>query len=268
MITLLEPIFRGPFAPHGETLHLVQAPPSNAIAVAQLLGSPGILQDVLQRRSQYLGYTGKDHRPLASAWSMAYLAALLPPVCAAATLLRHVFPIEASNTWVELHEDGLPQSFYILSLGQSMPDADVWQRYQRLVWGHLVPLVDALHPLTRLPRKILWANVVRYFDGVFDAAQALAGSHPDLRADRDALLGHLRWGIAGSPCQAFDTPFPANPLFGTDRVITILRDGIGETVKLHRQCCLLYKLSPKHGYCGACPLDPRYRSKSLPLPPD
>lgn len=262
MIPLLQPIFQGPLAAHAEALRLSPTPPADALPAAELFSAPGPLTDALQRHARQVGYRGSDWRPLASSWSLVYLAKLLPPVCAAATLLRHALPVGAAHTWITLDEQGLPDAFHIRSLGHAMPDADVWQRYEPLVWAHLMPLADALHALTRLPRKILWGNAMRNVAGIFDAARALPATPPGVDSDRAALLHGPRWAPGGAAPHGG----AINPLFGVDRVATVHHGDHTDTLTLHRQCCLMYKLIDGHGYCDGCPLDPQFRRSKTARP--
>ena len=249
MIPILAPLFQGPLAELADALSLAPAVPPDALAATRLADGSPLLDDILRRYAARLRYDGDDLRPVASAWAMAYTGTLLPPVCAAATLLRHVFPVAAGQTAVSLAPDGTPTAFHITSEGMAMPAADTAARYTPLVWQHLLPLFDALSAHTRLPKKILWANTGRQLLAIFETAGQLAPGMPQLDADRDRLLHAPAW----------DGPAQPNPLFGRDRSVVLHRDGTAATHRLHRQCCLYYLL-PEPGYCDACPLDPSLRA--------
>jgi ferric iron reductase protein FhuF len=246
-------LFQGPLAELADALSLAPIPPADSIAVGRLTDGSSVLDATLRRYAARLGYDSDDLRPVASAWAMAYTGALLPPVCAAATMLRHVFPVAAGQTAVTLARDGTPISFHITSEGAAMPCAGASARYTPLIWHHLLPLFEALSAHTRLPTKILWANTSRQLLAIFETAGQLAPGMPDLRADREHLLHSPTWDEA-----AEGRPARPNPLHGRDRSVVLRRDGQAETLRLHRQCCLYYLL-PATGYCDACPLDPRLR---------
>jgi ferric iron reductase protein FhuF len=239
MIPLLEPLFQGELAAHGEKLQCADMVPADAVRVAELARSPALLADVLQRNARYRGVSGADWRPVASAWSLEYIAMLLPPVMAAASMLRHVFPIAAEHTWVRLDAHGGPVGFHIRHPGQSQHEADAAERYEPLLWQHLAPLFAALCDLTRLAPKILWSNTVRLMEPVFDVALAATDRAPSIAHDRLLLLHTATW----------PRDLRANPLHGRLR---------NAPVKLHRECCLNYLLPHEH-HCNACPLAPEHR---------
>ncbi|MDP9930713.1 siderophore-iron reductase FhuF [Variovorax paradoxus] len=239
MISLLEPLFQGELAAHGEKLQCADTVPADAVRVAELARSPALLADVLQRNARYRGVSGADWRPVASAWSLEYIAMLLPPVMAAASMLRHVFPIAAEHTWVRLDAHGGPVGFHIRHPGQSQHGADAAERYEPLLWQHLAPLFAALCDLTRLAPKILWSNTVRLMEPVFDVALAATDCAPSIAHDRQLLLHTATW----------PRDLRANPLHGRLR---------NAPVKLHRECCLNYLLPHEH-HCNACPLAPEHR---------
>jgi ferric iron reductase protein FhuF len=192
MIPILAPLFEGDdLRPFGERLQCAPAVPAGAVRVADLL-APDALMDVMRRNARFRRSDGRDLRPIASAWSLEYLAALLPPVIAAATVLEQVFPIGADETWVVLDDDGHPVRFHILHTGTPMPSAATTVRYAPLLWQHLAPLFETLARLTRLAPKILWGNAAREFDVVFEQALALTGL-PAIAEDWARLVRDPVW---------------------------------------------------------------------------
>ncbi|RRH92377.1 siderophore-iron reductase FhuF [Variovorax beijingensis] len=253
VIALLEPLFPGALAVHAERLQCADAVPAGALRVADLAHSRPLLADVLHLHARARGAAGaRDLRPVASAWSLDYLSALLPPVVAAASVLQHVFPVSAEHIWVRLDDKGTPSSFHVLHLGDARRGADAAQRYAPLLWQHLQPLFTALCSLTRLAPKILWGNTARHLEPIFDMALAATGGAAHIAHDRDRLLHHPAWP---------DEARPANPLHARCREVRPVDAGQGRPVKLHRQCCLYYLL-PCEDYCGACPLAPQHRKSA------
>lgn len=251
MIALLEPIFQSALAPLGERLQCGAASPSDAVRIEDLL-QPDTLLPLLHRQARFRRSTGNDLRAVASAWTLEYLGALLPPVVAAASVLQHVFPMAASQVRVQLDGHGNPLVFHIRNMGESRAGASTAQRYGPLLWLHLRPLFAALGELTRVAPKVLWGNASRSLEPIFDQALALTGGAAPILRDREHLLHSPKWPADGDgrPC--------ANPLHGRRRVIHRLHDGQRAPLKLHRQCCL-YHLLPGETYCGACPLAPHHR---------
>ncbi len=252
MIPLLEPLFQGELAPLGERLQHADTPPADAVRVADLLRSTDMLAEVLQRHARFRKSTGHDLRPVASAWCLEYVAALLPPVAAAASVLQHVFPMAAEQVWVRLDGDGAPTSFHIRETGQALYGTSTAQRYAPLLRQHLRPLFATLCSLTRVAPKILWGNAARQLDPILAQALALTGGAAVIAQDQAHLLHSPEW-----PRDAGDPPEP-NPLFGRQREVHRIDGDECVAIKLHRQCCLYYLL-PEEGYCGACPLAPQHR---------
>ncbi|MNP97350.1 Ferric iron reductase protein FhuF [compost metagenome] len=251
MIPLLAPIFQGEWAPYGETLACAPHPPPDAVRVADLLADPPRLLALLRLKARTLNMPERDLRAVASAWSMNYLHALLPPVAAAASLLQHGFPVTPEQVWVSLDDaDGDPECFHIVELGTPRPGTDTAARYDVLLWTHLAPLFARLTQLTRLAPKILWGNAVRYLEPVLEEGLRMSGQAPAVAADLEHLLHRPTWP---QPCgEARD-----NPMFMPARRGVRVADRSAPPVTLHRQCCLYY-LVPRLGYCGACPLSPEF----------
>lgn len=263
MIALLEPLFPGNLAPHGEALQCAPQPPADALRVADLVHSPELLGRMLRLHASHLGVEGKDLRAVASAWSLGYLGLLLPPVAAAASVLQHGFPMAAHQVWVRLGPHAHPLSFHIRELGRPQAGETTGARYSALLRHHLAPLFSALCSLAGVPVKILWGNAARSLEPVLDQALALTGAAAPIAEDRRQLLHTAAWPARGPAGEAAWT----NPLPGPQREIRVGADAgedarSGEhgerTVKLHRQCCLFHLL-PREGYCGACPLSPAHR---------
>lgn len=256
VIPILEPIFHGPLADLADALVLSPLPPGEAIPATHFIDGSPLLSTTLLRYAAHLRHGGQDLRPVASAWSMAYLSALLPPVCAAATVLQHVFPIAADHTFVTLNDDGAPIQFHITSAGEAMSGDTTLERYTPLIVHHLAPLFEALSTCARVPKKILWGNAARHLLGIFETAEQLLPQHPLIARDRDYLLHSPVWQVSTTE----STASQPNPLHARERSVLVREDGEMKTLRLHRQCCLYYLL-PELGYCGACPLDPRFRTQ-------
>jgi len=246
MIPLLAPIFRNEWAACGETLACAPQAPAGAAWVADLIADPQLLATLLQQHAFHWRLRNADLRPVASAWSLHYLSALLPPVAGAASLLRHVFPMAPTQVWLTFTDGAIPQRFHITHEGRTLPEADTAARYETLLHEHLTPLFTQLTRLTRIAPKILWGNVARCLEPVLEQGLALSGHAPEIAKDLQHLLHQPRW-------HGHD-----NPMFTVQRRVAQMRNGIPAPLALHRQCCLYYLL-PEEGYCGACPLRPEFR---------
>lgn len=253
MIPLLEPLFQGELAPFGERLQCSDPPPADALPATALCEAE-TLGDLLHRYGSHVwkldAGARRDLRPLASTWTLRYLAALVPPVAAAASVLGHVFPVALQDLWIRFDSQGLVRDFHLRGLGQAMPGSATAARYGPLVMDHCAPLFAAMERHTRLPAKVPWSNAARHLEAVLEQAAALAPQQPRTAHDAAQLLHSPHWA---------SQPPRANPLYRAPRHVRIARaDGECDDVPLHRECCL-YHLLPGDGYCGRCPLDPRHR---------
>lgn len=246
MIPLLAPLFQGEWADYGETLACAPQWPTGAISIIQLSSDDILLGHILRRYATQLGVTGNDLRAAASAWSLDYLWALLPPLAAAASVLQHRFPMHANDVAVNLSDKGTPVRFHIAHEGHPMPGSPTGARYDALLEDHLGPLFMSISRQTRLAPKILWGNAARHLEAIFDQVLELTGHAEHVATDRKALLQQ--------PTHADGRP---NPLYGLQQTSVRNENGVAATITLHRQCCLFYRL-PGQGYCGACPLAPEH----------
>ena len=246
MIALLAPIFQGEWAAYGETLDCAARPPADAVRVADLIADPALLAGLLRQHARHLRVPGPDLRPVASAWSLHYLNALLPPVAAAASLLQHGFPMAPAQVWLTLTEGAVPRCFHITDEGRPLHGAGTAERYAALLQEHLAPLFLQLTCLTRIAPKILWGNAARTLEPVLEQGLAASGQDPAVARDLAHLLHQPHWGRDD------------NPMFAPTRRGLRLEAGVPAPITLHRQCCLYYLL-PAEGYCAACPLAPEFR---------
>lgn len=242
MLDLLKPLFRDTWAPLGEGLRCGDVSEPGAIRLSELTGSQEVLESLLIQCAAQLGTT--DLRPVASAWMLRYTALLLPPVAAASTLLQYVLPLDDPGVALTL-DNGNAECVLIPHSGFPAPGSGTATRYASLLEGHLAPLVNRLSETSKLPTKILWGNIARRLDALFDQAKTLAPSDDAMTCiahDRDHLLQQSTWRDGRR-----------NPLFGQRKAAVHERTGEPVTVRLHRQCCLNYLL-PEKGHCGLCPL--------------
>lgn len=246
MIALLESIFQGEKAVYGEALAIRRATDADRPRLADLLADPARLDDILVRQARYFGT--RDLRPVASAWSLTYFSALLPPVVAAASMLRHVFPVSARDVSLALDERGAPVAFFIPHEGRRFNESDTTTRYATLLWDHLLPLIEGLASRARLSPKVFWANAARHLDAILQQALHLNGQAPGIAGDQEQLLDRPTWPDGRR-----------NPLFRRRHEISRTEGDERAPVRLHRACCLNYLLPTEGGYCSACPLAPGNR---------
>lgn len=249
MLDLLRPIFRGDWAQYGESLQLSDANGGRP-SVAQWLTDVTHLEIALTHHAATLNGARK-HQAVTSDWMLRYLTALLPPIVALSSLLKYTVPASWHDMTLTLNEFGSPAIFAVGDVGTASPGADTATRYGPLLWQHLEPLIAHLARHTEVPSKILRGNARRTLLGIFDQAVLLASASPALSAtlleDRRQLLESPTWPDGRR-----------NPLFLRHRYVVVSSDGGTQRQMLHASCCLAYQL-PSTGYCGACPLAPKYR---------
>ena len=122
---------------------------------------------------------------------------------------------------------------------------------RRLFDGHLGPLVDALHELAPVGRRLLWGNVAAAVAGGFAALSAL----PDHPFDPEHLLLEAPRLLdrPGSPTEGLVELFPFS-------------HGDGTRLFVRRQtCCLRYRLHDAPPACLSCRLLPSERQRRIGL---
>jgi ferric iron reductase protein FhuF len=239
MLGILRPLFPPPWERYGATLRLASTlEEATRPSVKDWSTDPSGLAAALDRYSEVLRCS--DRRAVASAWSFRYFSALLPPVIAAASLLSRDLPVGWEEITVEVDANGIPVGFAMRHDGFPAGTSDARERYYRLVWGHLHPLLGHINRSVGIPARILWGNAHRVFGGLLsEACKTMPLTHPQrtqLEADRRALLLSSKWG-----------EILRNPLF--------LRhpEAAAERASRHAHCCLHY-LIPQRGYCTGCPV--------------
>jgi Ferric iron reductase FhuF-like transporter/FhuF 2Fe-2S C-terminal domain len=125
-----------------------------------------------------------------------------------------------------------------------LPDDDTlfdWTR-ARMFDGHLGPLVEALHDLAPVGRRLLWGNVAAATAGGFAALSAL----PSRPFDPEHLL----------PEAARLLDAPGSPTEGLAELFAV-PDEAGTRLFVRRQtCCLRYRLPDAPPTCLSCRLLP------------
>jgi len=130
-----------------------------------------------------------------------------------------------------------------------------WAR-ARLFDGHLGPLVEALHDIAPIGRRLLWGNVAAATAGAFAALSATAPwrHEPDrLLDDARRLLDH-----------------PGSPTSGLAELFPVPHDDATRLFVRRQTCCLRYRLPDAPPTCLSCRLMPepeRRRRIALRLQP-
>lgn len=173
---------------------------------------------------------------------------------------RRVPDMASSNSVLLLDDDYRPTGVtlvaprYAAVAGDEEAEADPWADVvsdddalfewtrARLFDGHLGPLVEALHDLAPVGRRLLWGNVAAATAGAFAALSAL----PDRPFDPDHLLPEA--------VRLLDAP--GAPTAGLAEVFPVPHDG-GTRLFVRRQtCCLRYRLPDAPPTCLSCRLLP------------
>lgn len=250
MIPLLQTLFPGELSEYGENLVCSPAP-ATAVPIIELIEDHHHLENILRRQASRLDAPLNDLRAVASVWSLGYLWTLLPAAVVPLSVLGHVFPLRADQMLVQLDIQGNPSRFYIVDEGHGSPERPTQARYEALLLCHLQPLIESITELTGLSRKVLWGNAARYLEVILDQAALLDKGNQRLLNDRTVLLQTPLWPDGAR-----------NPLYAKQREVMLYANGHHESVRLHRRCCLNFRL-PNEIYCGACPLAPQFRHIAL-----
>jgi ferric iron reductase protein FhuF len=202
---------------------------------------------------------------LCQAWAVAVTREAIASLVGA----RRVPDLASSNTVLLFDGGGRPAGTTLASLryaavagddddadplAEIVADDDAlfdWTQ-RRLFDGHLAPLVEALHDIAPIGRRLLWGNVAAATAGGFAALSAL----PDLPFDPDHLLLEARRLLdrPGSPTAGLVELFP-------------VPHGDGTRLFVRRQtCCLRYRLPDAPPTCLSCRLLPeRERQRRIGL---
>lgn len=121
-----------------------------------------------------------------------------------------------------------------------------WTR-ARLFDGHLGPLVEALHDLAPVGRRLLWGNVAAAVAGGFAALTALA-DHP---FDPEH--------VAPEATRLLDAP--GSPTAGLAEVFPVTHDGATRLFVRRQTCCLRYRLPDGPPTCLSCRLIPEWERR-------
>jgi hypothetical protein len=230
---------------------------TSVVAMNALVDGPGLLQKVRAfGRSAGTDETAVAASLLVQAWAVSVTRAAIASLVGA----RRVPDLAASNTVLSVDGDGRPVGASLRAprfaaiVGDDeaagAPGAELvanddelfaWAR-ARLFDGHLGPLVEAIHDLAPVGRRLLWGNVAAATAGGFAllSAQAPWDRRPDrLIGDARNLLDH-----------------PGSPTWGLAEVFGVPHNG-GTRLFVRRQtCCLRYRLPEAPPTCLSCRLVP------------
>jgi ferric iron reductase protein FhuF len=230
-----------------------------------ITGAAGALEDSprLFRMVQAFGRTaGTDELAVAtSLLCQAWAVSVTRPAIAGLVGARRVADLSAANTVLRFDGEGRPAGAspvtprFAALAGDSEAAAEPWAEMvdtddalfawvrSRLFDEHMADLVEALHELAPVGRRLLWGNVAAATAGAF-AALSAAVLPP---ADRAALM--LR-----DARRLLDEP--GLPTEGLAEVFPVEHNG-GVRLFVRRQtCCLRYRLPDAPLTCLSCRLMP------------
>jgi ferric iron reductase protein FhuF len=237
-------------------------------------GAAGALQDrrTLLHWVQAFGRTaGTDESAVAAsllcqAWAVSVTRAAVADLVGA----RRMPDLSAGNTRLVFDADGRPTGASPLTprfaalaadsealadpLAEIVADEDALFAWARacLFDGHFAGLVDALHDLVPIGRRLLWGNVAAATAGAFAALSAAAA--PVAGVDRLREDAYRLLDAPGSPTEGLAELFPVAH-----------RDGARLFVR-RQTCCLRYRLPDAPPTCLSCRLVPeRERRRRIAL---
>ena len=239
MLSCLSPYFQGDLHAYGTTVQTVDQAPAEAIRLVTLTENPDTLRALLIHHAQNRGAENTDLRAVASSWNAGYLWALLPASLVAACLAGQDLPHAIAEIRVLCDENGRVACIYLPHEGKPFNPPSRFLRYTPLLYQHLTPLFHALHLASGISKRMLWGMVARYGDYIFEQLQSTDLPTIPVATDRLQLLDERQWPDGS-----------ANPMYANACAV---KTNEGQTLRLHRQCCLWYKL-PGEDYCEACPI--------------
>jgi len=229
------------------------------------MGAAGALEDSprLFRMVQAFGRTaGTDDLAVAtSLLCQAWAVSVTRPAIAGLVGARRVADLSAANTVLCFDGGGRPVGVSTVTPRYAALAADraaaaepwaemvdnddalfAWAR-SRLFDGHLAALVDVLHGIAPVGRRLLWGNVAAATAGAFAALSA--AERPT--AERAALMRRDARRLLDEP---------GSPTEGLVEVFPVDHDG-GVRLFVRRQtCCLRYRLPGAPPTCLSCRLMP------------
>ena len=235
------------------------AGPQHRVASAErlLLDPPGLLRAVRAfGRAAGTDETGVAASLLCQAWAVGVTRAAIACLVGA----RRVPDLAAANTRILFDGAQRPAGAALIRprfaavVGDEEaghdPEAEIvldddalfaWTR-ARLFDGHLGPLVEALHDLVPVGRRLLWGNVAAAVAGGFAGLTALT-DHP---FDPEHVLPEA--------VRLLDAP--ESPTAGLAALFPVTHDGTTRLFVRRQTCCLRYRLPDAPPTCLSCRLLP------------
>lgn len=234
-IPALAPLFRGPLEPFAGRLTLTDVEGSRP--GADLLDEAVLAREIDRFALRY--GAGTDRRAVASIWSKHHFVTAMPAAIAANLILDLDLPMALADLRVAQDAEGHTGALVLPNAGTPLPPDAGEARFDRLIEGHLEPLIATLAAVTGGAKRVFWSNAGNVFDYIVRETGESGLAAPAAVAHGMAVMAQRRRG--GRP----------NPLF---EPVSYPAGG----ARLRRVCCLRY-LAPGVGYCGTCPIAPEGR---------
>jgi ferric iron reductase protein FhuF len=203
---------------------------------------------------------------LCQAWAVSVSRSAIATLVGA----RRMPDMAASNTVLAISDEGRPAGASLLTPrfaavagdpeAAGDPQAEIvadeadlfaWAR-ARLFDAHLGLLVEALHDLAPVARRLLWGNVAAATAGGFAALSA--PSMPPADAEHLVRQARLLLDRPGAPTEGLAEVFP------------VTNDGAARLFVRRQTCCLRYRLPDAPPTCLSCRLVPeRERRRRIAL---
>lgn len=187
-------------------------------------------------------YPDEDPKAIASIWSKAHFATMLPPFMAVMLVLQRLIDVRLEAIGFTFWADGTLRHIHLSDLGRVVEADDADNRFGSLMQGHMLPLIGALAAVSGVSKRVFWSNAGNVFDLATRQAEKMIGANPAI-ADAIALLEEKRLPDGR-----------ANPLCAPVRY----RD-TPEGQERHRRVCCIRYLIDRLGYCSTCPITAKAR---------
>ncbi len=233
MIQALSAIFTGELEPFAGTL-VLPTDPRPAIAGPELI-KPRTLDRIMPSAAKHLGEG--DIRAQISLWFIDYVHVLMPVTVVANLVLNRRLTVRLDEVAVILDEEAMPEAIRLPHDGIVAAPENAFRRFEDLVHGHLLPLVEALSAYSGLSPRVLWTSAANLYEAIIRSLEQWPHMPSATIAEGNTLITSADWPDGRR-----------NPFYRP----VLYSDAHAGTKRWRRVCCVRYLIS-RYDYCSNCP---------------
>jgi ferric iron reductase protein FhuF len=117
-------------------------------------------------------------------WIERFAEVFLPPILLADVLLKRSPLVDLDRLEFVVGADGLLNAYRILG-SDDIPHSRALFRFEKLVFHHLLPLVELWAERTGIPQRVMWASIAREVEATLETIQDVSGVTERLVEARD-----------------------------------------------------------------------------------